>query len=244
MKVLASDFDGTLYVKDKKVVLRNIEAIKDFVKQGNLFGIVTGRNYSNLKKLLNEYQEFPTVWRFIYSKKILIEKDILFNENVQTGEDILFNFEYLIYAKKLIVCDENFYCYVWRNGSLTQNTKDHFYNSKKLLIQERDKLIEKIKINTGLDYSNEYVATLILSKIQMGVVLSKCKFKELFNEFVKFKDYSNFLSIKEAYKLLDIKKIQIKYKLAFIFAKYNLNFLLFFILFLMNKLNLHVYPDE
>ena len=32
MKVLASDFDGTLYVKDKEVVLRNIEAIKDFVK--------------------------------------------------------------------------------------------------------------------------------------------------------------------------------------------------------------------
>ncbi len=56
MKVLASDFDLTLYVKDIDVVKKNIEAISRFMKRGNIFCIITGRNYSNIKVLLNEYK--------------------------------------------------------------------------------------------------------------------------------------------------------------------------------------------
>ena len=48
MKILASDFDSTLYVDDHSVVLKNVEAIQSFIKKGNLFGIVTGRNYSDI----------------------------------------------------------------------------------------------------------------------------------------------------------------------------------------------------
>ena len=55
MKMLASDFDLTLYVDDDNIVQRNIDAIRSFIKNGNLFGIVTGRNYSNIKQLLNQY---------------------------------------------------------------------------------------------------------------------------------------------------------------------------------------------
>lgn len=55
MKILASDFDLTLYVDDDNVVKKNVDAICDFIKKGNLFGIVTGRNYSNIKQLLNQY---------------------------------------------------------------------------------------------------------------------------------------------------------------------------------------------
>ena len=55
MKVLASDFDLTLYVNDLEIVKKNVEVIRRFMKQGNLFGIVTGRNYSGIKVLLNQY---------------------------------------------------------------------------------------------------------------------------------------------------------------------------------------------
>ena len=56
MKVLASDFDYTLYVKDKEIVQKNIAAISKFMKYGNIFCIITGRSYSNIKVLLNEYK--------------------------------------------------------------------------------------------------------------------------------------------------------------------------------------------
>lgn len=55
MKILASDFDNTIYfLDDKEKNKNNVEAIKRFVNQGNIFCIITGRNYSDLKLLLNE----------------------------------------------------------------------------------------------------------------------------------------------------------------------------------------------
>ena len=55
MKILASDFDLTLYVDDLEIVKKNVMAIRRFMKNGNLFGIITGRNYSDIKVLLNQY---------------------------------------------------------------------------------------------------------------------------------------------------------------------------------------------
>lgn len=55
MKVLASDFDLTLYVDDLEIVKKNVMVIRRFMKNGNLFGIITGRNYSDIKVLLNQY---------------------------------------------------------------------------------------------------------------------------------------------------------------------------------------------
>ena len=45
MKMLVSDFDGTLFNKDYK---KNIEEINDFVSKDNLFVICTGRNLNRL----------------------------------------------------------------------------------------------------------------------------------------------------------------------------------------------------
>ncbi len=56
MKILASDFDNTIYYLDNpEQNQKNIEAIKNFVNYGNIFIIITGRNYTDLKLLLNEY---------------------------------------------------------------------------------------------------------------------------------------------------------------------------------------------
>ena len=55
MKILASDFDNTLYIKDIDKLNMNIEKVKEFISNGNIFCIITGRNYSDLKLLLNKY---------------------------------------------------------------------------------------------------------------------------------------------------------------------------------------------
>ena len=57
MKILASDFDNTIYYLDNpEQNKKNIEAIKNFVSYGNIFIIITGRNYTDLKLLLNEHK--------------------------------------------------------------------------------------------------------------------------------------------------------------------------------------------
>lgn len=50
MKILASDYDGTLYFHEENpnYRVRDVEAIKDFQKAGNLFGICTGRPYNGI----------------------------------------------------------------------------------------------------------------------------------------------------------------------------------------------------
>lgn len=55
MKILASDFDNTIYYLDNEEQnKKNAEAIQKFVSYGNIFCIITGRNYTELKKLLTE----------------------------------------------------------------------------------------------------------------------------------------------------------------------------------------------
>ena len=57
MILLASDFDNTLYLEDNmELTKRNISSIKNFISQGNSFCIITGRNYTDLKLLLEKYQ--------------------------------------------------------------------------------------------------------------------------------------------------------------------------------------------
>lgn len=55
MKVIASDFDNTLYTKDEETFKNNIESVRNFISRGNKFLIITGRSYSNISKVIKEY---------------------------------------------------------------------------------------------------------------------------------------------------------------------------------------------
>ena len=52
MKIIVSDFDGTLYLNNHIVCQ---EKINKFVKEGNIFIIATGRNIVSLKKDLDKF---------------------------------------------------------------------------------------------------------------------------------------------------------------------------------------------
>jgi hypothetical protein len=55
MQIIASDFDNTIYyADDPERNMKNVEAIKKFVAEGNIFCVITGRNYTRLKKTMNE----------------------------------------------------------------------------------------------------------------------------------------------------------------------------------------------
>ena len=51
MKLIASDFDGTIFI-DGKIKTEDIKAIRDFQDKGNLFGLVTGRSCHSLFVLI------------------------------------------------------------------------------------------------------------------------------------------------------------------------------------------------
>lgn len=73
MKMLVSDFDGTLYTKNYQ---KNIEAVNRFVDAGNLFVINTGRNLNNLLKDLDQNLKFS----YLICSDGSIVYDAYFNE--------------------------------------------------------------------------------------------------------------------------------------------------------------------
>ncbi len=54
-KILASDYDRTFYLSDVDIN-KNINAVKEFRKKGNIFIIATGRSYLDFQKKLNLYE--------------------------------------------------------------------------------------------------------------------------------------------------------------------------------------------
>lgn len=58
MKIIASDFDGTIYIH-KKIAENDLQAIYKWQSSGNLFGLVTGRDYPFLLEALKGYPLQP-----------------------------------------------------------------------------------------------------------------------------------------------------------------------------------------
>lgn len=192
---------------------------------------------------LQKNQEFPSVWRAVYSKRIIDSNNISFNEDVQTGEDLLFNWEYFAYADNIQISDTKYYHYIWRKGSLTQNTSEHFYMAKKAMEENRDIQNKRLIEVTG-DLSNEYQGSLILSKIQMAIMLSNCSLKNLIKHYKMFVDYGRMSSIVNAYKKLKLKDAPLKYKVPLYMAEKQCNLLLFLGCFILSKLKIQIYPED
>ena len=53
-KIVFSDYDGTLNTGEEDMI-KNIQAIQEFMNNGNLFVIATGRSYLDLKRKLESY---------------------------------------------------------------------------------------------------------------------------------------------------------------------------------------------
>lgn len=87
MKLLASDFDGTLFFSHlpEKILLSDVEAILKFQKQGNLFGVCSGRSLIGITActpasiLYNFYIVSSGACVFDQNKKVLFSKNLEFN---------------------------------------------------------------------------------------------------------------------------------------------------------------------
>lgn len=217
---------------------------KEFIP--SILGISYEKLYSWFRgeKLLNQDQEFASVWRGVYSKRIIDKYNIYFNEKVRTSEDVLFNWEYYMQVKKIYISNQNYYCHVWRDGSLTQESNKNFFKAKEKFIKERDFLNQKLKEKGLMDCAKEYQGSLVLIKIQMALSFSKCNVKEYLNFYKMYKNYSSYIGIRYAYSQLSLKNVPLKYWLVFWAPKKNLDTILFGACFILNRLNLHIYPDE
>ena len=90
MQIIASDFDNTIYYEGKDEINRkNIEAIRKFIEEENIFIIITGRNYTRLKKTLNE-NDIPYTYLVCEDgAKIFNSEDICIDSTYLDEEEII-----------------------------------------------------------------------------------------------------------------------------------------------------------
>lgn len=82
MKILASDFDNTLFFKDG-VHKEDVEAIRAFQKQGHLFGLCTGRQLDGIKYPFGGKREYPLT-DIDFDFYITLSGGVIFNKQCET----------------------------------------------------------------------------------------------------------------------------------------------------------------
>lgn len=168
MKILASDFDDTIYFEDDvEKSIKNIKAIKEFVSFGNSFCIITGRNYSDVKLLLNEY-------KIPYTYLICEDGAKIFN-NMDYCIDTIYMDKELI--KEIInILEEYNYDYYLDDG---YNKTNNINDCVKVVVNcsEKDKQVEivnKIKENIKVYvYASKYHINIVNSSVNKANALKR-----------------------------------------------------------------------
>lgn len=168
MKILASDFDNTIYfLDDKKTTQRNIKAIRNFVKQGNIFCIITGRNYSDLKNILNEH-DIP------YSYLICEDGAKIFNNMDYCIETVLL--ERRIIERLIPILEENNCDYYLDDG---YNKTNYLEDVVKIVInctddKEKNRIISIIKEHVNIHiYASRFHVNIINKSVNKEKALKK-----------------------------------------------------------------------
>ena len=168
------------------------------------------------------------VWNKIYYANIIKENNILFDENVTKGEDLLFNLEYIKHINtNIAVINEPLYYYVSKKTGLNRSFKEP--------IEDRLKRTENVykKMKAISEKNNNVIISEIVNMyfIHLRNYISENNIKHNIN-----KEFANKLDRPEIREMLDnIKNNEIP-NLKFVKKLYYNKKIIF--MFLYNKLNL------
>ena len=168
MKILASDFDNTIYyLDDKEKNKKNVEAIKKFISQGNIFCIITGRNYVDLKKILTE-NEIPYTYLICDDgAKIFNSMDYCIDTTLLEEKDI---------KKLTTILEENKVNYYLDDG---YNKTEYLKDCVKIVVncketEEKDKVIQLLKEKAKVHiYASRFHVNIINKSVNKEVALKK-----------------------------------------------------------------------
>ena len=168
MKFLASDFDNTIYVEeDEKVTKQNVESIKKYITKGNIFCIITGRNYTDIKVLLNEYNIPYTYLICEDGAKIFNNLDYCI-DTTYIDENLIENISKLL---KSINCD-----YYLDDG---YNKTEYLKDVVKIVVNckdeiEKSKIVNIIKENFDIHiYASRYHVNIINKIVNKNYALNR-----------------------------------------------------------------------
>ena len=168
-----------------------------------MYNLLHVKNYNEYK---NEYMSM-CVWRSIYKKDIIEEKNILFeSERKFISEDILFNIDFCMASKNISFVRNTYYYYCVNGNSLTTTYKEDRFEKDIVLYNE---IIRRLKKYGEYECVKKGLYSLFLcydrAEIKQEVF---CNFKDKKDVLKKIKKIITDKSVKEALKYKENESIQ------------------------------------
>lgn len=167
MKIIASDFDNTIYfIDDSKKNQNNIEAIRKFVDNGNIFIIITGRNYSSLKRYIEKF-DIP------YTYIIIDDGAKIFDKNDECINTIKLGINSI--NKVIPILEKEKANYYLDDGLSKNDNKNECVKIVVNCIDEKDKkrMLEIIKDTDIHIYASRRHVNIINKKVNKAMALRK-----------------------------------------------------------------------
>ena len=79
----------------------------------------------------------------LYRKSLIKQNEIKFNENIQCGEDMLFNVQFFRYCKSMTIISECNYYYIMHGGGLSGKYQPRFWRDMSMVYQNYLKIYEE-----------------------------------------------------------------------------------------------------
>ena len=158
----------------------------------------------------NKYIYLATPWAKLYRSSLLKENNTCFEKNIKIGEDMLFNLDAVVLAKKIFIADELIYNYRKHNNNTENRLKSEF---KENLENTYDKLEEKCKKN-----KLNLVREINYYKIRgLNSIMDYCK--DINTSIKEIKKITNEAVYKDAIRNIETNMLSKKRKLLVLFAR-------------------------
>ncbi|MGL4913048.1 MAG: Cof-type HAD-IIB family hydrolase [Romboutsia sp.] len=169
-KLLASDVDGTLCV-DNKIHDKNVEYIKKFREDGHAFLLCTGRNFSGVRYLVEEY-DIEADGYVLCNGSVVLDKNL----NVIYSKEIEYKTIKEAFEGLKNKDEYNFY---FADGEHLYII-DGYFNNPILKVDGMEKKWNVIRISEDEFYKNRYSANIIgIEVINKSIEKTEEKIKEI-----------------------------------------------------------------
>lgn len=189
---------------------------------------------------IHSKKQMASVWRYLFSTKVIKDNNILFSSQVTRGQDIVFMMYYLQRCRGIVNLSGKYYYYLQRPDSEMRGRRT---------VQKSINLIEAME--QTLRFTPEEKKEMLRSKWQgqrilvvMNTARREAAGNHFWNGYREFHKYASHPINKAAVKKLQLKGITAKYKIAIGMLKYHLYFLFYFCIYLMKRLHIDMAPMD
>lgn len=196
------------FLENNKILLREILPIK---------------NIKDLESALKDGDIFGYPFNKIYKKNIILDNGILFPEDIHMSEDLVFNFKYFYYCKKISIIDTALYHYL-KSGTGASANKYKYKERFKAI----DYMSDFYKQYSKQDKKSSIIQFIYKTTFIMGSYNILERFKMEKDKYF----YEYYKDVKKYKKQIILNKINTLYflyrelRLRFIFVKRILKYLL------------------